>query len=550
MATKLGKSAYPSGVSANDLKCFGPTATKDTEFSGTRMADMGCFMQEGVDSNKYYHCCICQHKSTGKWYLYVEYGRVGAKNPQFQFTECHGEADAQQLYEKQCAEKNTNRGQWQNIGGVQLFRPRADNKGKPKDLYVVRDLAKRDVGLPDGRVIASSNFTAVAKPKDNGKKSKPAHRCDNETTKLMRDLIGGTISYTKASIQGGTIPTQRAIDQGRDLITNVLKRIANVGNNIQDQISDKEIRDISYALYGLIPKVKALHCPDEDWILSDFTSTTKRQSNISLWQEDLDAFESALKSADVEEITHGDDPMDGIPADMEWIDPKSELGQYLMLWWPKATRNRHANVGEMRIKNLWKVDRHGDDQKFRAALNETVKTMPQVWNEERPLHQDKKRSDLSTDDRKLYWETNTALVFHGSRSVNIASIIRENLRLPKDLVGVVITGALLGGGLYTADDVKKSIGYTSAQGSYWSGGGGSVKGRHAFMFACDTIMGVPHIAPGCHGYTTPPQKHHSVFGKAAHTKLDGWGGSTLKNNEWVVYKQDRLRIRYLAEFTC
>jgi len=45
---KLGKCELPSGHSFDDFKCFGPPATKDTEFSNTKLCDMGCFAQEEV----------------------------------------------------------------------------------------------------------------------------------------------------------------------------------------------------------------------------------------------------------------------------------------------------------------------------------------------------------------------------------------------------------------------------------------------------------------------------------------------------------------------
>jgi poly [ADP-ribose] polymerase len=125
--------------------------------------------------------------------------------------------------------------------------------------------------------------------------------------------------------------------------------------------------------------------------------------------------------------------------------------------------------------------------------------------------------------------------------VNVSGILREALRLPKQLVGVVITGAMFGPGLYFADDWKKSAGYTSLTNSYWSGGSGAVKGRDAFMFAADVVLGSPYVAPKWGGYTSPPKGHHCVFGKA--------GDSGVQNNEFIIYSPNQNRLRYLAEFT-
>ncbi len=77
MATKLGRNEFPAGMTANDFKCYGPPATKDTEFSGSRIADMGCFQQESTDSNKYYHGAVVQSKKNSNWYVILILGAFG-----------------------------------------------------------------------------------------------------------------------------------------------------------------------------------------------------------------------------------------------------------------------------------------------------------------------------------------------------------------------------------------------------------------------------------------------------------------------------------------
>ena len=49
---------------------------------------------------------------------------------------------------------------------------------------------------------------------------------------------------------------------------------------------------------------------------------------------------------------------------MEWMPADSKEGKFLYEWWPKATRNRHAYLGDMKIKNLWRVERHDDKGKL------------------------------------------------------------------------------------------------------------------------------------------------------------------------------------------
>ena len=72
MATKLGRGVLPKGHSVDDFECFGPPATKDGDFSNVKLADMGCFTQDGKDSNKYYHGAVVKSRKTGEWYAYFE----------------------------------------------------------------------------------------------------------------------------------------------------------------------------------------------------------------------------------------------------------------------------------------------------------------------------------------------------------------------------------------------------------------------------------------------------------------------------------------------
>lgn len=527
-AKKLERNTYPAGTSESEFKCYGPVATKDTEFDAVRMADMGCFSQDGKDSNKFYHCAMVTDKK-GNWYVFVQYGRQGVGLPAFQFVPCSSEAEAQQVFADQCAEKNTKRGEWQDVGGIKLYRPKKD-----KDLYVVRALASRTTGLPDAKNVTTGDVKTVVKAQSNGK-SKPSFRCDLNTTKLMRDLLGGAVTFARTTLQGGNIPAQSALDQGRELLEKAKKRVALVGNDVTKQVNDQNLKDYTYALYSMIPKVKPLHCAEADWILS--------QENITTWGFDIDAMETALQSGSVEQID-GDDPMHDMPADMEWLDPKSDLGAYIIKWWLNASRNRHADVGKLTIHNLWKVNRHGEIDRLREEQERIAGEMPKKWHEERVLHQDRERLDLTPAERKLYWESHTGLTFHGTRSCNAPGIIKTGFRFPKELVNVTLNASMFGEGNYQADDYRKSCGYCS-NGRY-NGSNGHVKGRHSFMFACDTVLGHPYIAPGANGYTDAPKGHHCVFGKGGHTR--GWGG-TLQNNEWIVYRKGKVALRYLAEIS-
>lgn len=534
MSKKLEKSTFPAGHSPNDFKCFGPPALEDGNFDNCKMADMGSFSQDEKDSNKYYCAQVCQSKKDNKWYAYFEWGRVGATNPQFQFVECASEAEAQAAFAQQCHEKNDKRGTWTTIAGKRTLT------AKPcKDVYLVRQLATRSNGLPDAKTIKYTED--VKKPVVASAKKKSNVNIDLHTSRLLSDLMGGTINYTRGSMADNSIPSQTAIDNARDLLVEAQKRLVIVGQDLDAQIADQELRTYSGELYRRIPKKKAVGTPDSVWILS--------QTNILQWQADLDAFESALNSQEYEEQPDVD-PFQGLPLHMEWLDPKSDLGQFIHFWWPKSTANKHGNLRQLKVKNAWKIDRKGDHAKLTAAQERIVATKPR--RSHTALFQPNERPDLANNkERELYVNSNTCLLHHGTRSCNTLGILRESFRFPKELVGVVITGAMFGPGCYYADDIKKSAGYTSLSGSYWSSGGGAIKGRDAFMFACDVVLGEPHLAPGPHGYRSPPNGTHCIFGKGRNA-LAYTGGreySGVENNEWIIFDKPQVEIRYLIEFS-
>lgn len=552
MAVKLGRNIFPSGHGTGDFKGFGPVVTKDTEWGDACIFDGGCFKQGEVDSNKYYHISVVQSTINQKWFAYFEYGRTkpdGRPNsPAFTFQDCSSKEEAQAVCEKQFHVKNTKRGKWEKLGSKERFVAKAANK----DVYVVRATATRMVGLPCCENIANEDAkgaAAAAAPKKTTKKKtkKTARKIDRQTHKLFSDLIGGAVTYTNAVMTGGkgkaTLPMQASLDEGREVLDDAMVRIGQVGDDLKAQVKDADLRKLTYHLYGIIPKAKPQNVGEEEWILS--------QNNIATWKLDIDTFETALQatSMDIEEDDTGSDVMAGIPADVHYIPESDQLYEYFVGeytdrdggsgWWPRATRYQSTTGrSKLRVHNLWAVERHGDSAIMRTAQKKTVSEMPSNWNNERPMFHDKKRPDLSVPERRLFWESNTGLLFHGTRSVNVPGIVRENLRFPKELSGVQITGAMFGPGSYFADDWSKSAGYCSHQNSYY-GGGGSVKGRKSFMFAFDVILGNPCVAPGPRGYAGPPKGNHCVFGKA--------GESHVHNNEWIIYHKGRIEMRYLAE---
>ena len=134
----------------------------------------------------------------------------------------------------------------------------------------------------------------------------------------------------------------------------------------------------------------------------------------------------------------------------------------------------------------------------------------------------------------------TKLLWHGSRNENWWSIINMGLVLKPN---AIITGKMLGYGLYTAPSAKKSMGYTSLFGSYWAHGSSET----AFMALMEVSYGTPyhvHTYDSSLGSMNYEQLQSRLPG--AHS-LHAHAGSMLRNDEIVVYKEEQLTIRYLVE---
>src|SRR5262249_11315724 len=182
----------------------------------------------------------------------------------------------------------------------------------------------KDAAKPDAKAVAAS--------------SKP--KADQQTLALMRDLSLATVAYTKGSMADASLPTQKAPDADRDILAEAQDGLLVVGDKVQDQVADKDLKQLAGLMYMRIPKKKPVGAPPETWILS--------KENILLWTQDLDAFESALYSTDIEE-TKDFDPFADMRLTMEWLSPESKEGKFLRQWWPKASARRH-HYGEMKIK--------------------------------------------------------------------------------------------------------------------------------------------------------------------------------------------------------
>ena len=121
-------------------------------------------------------------------------------------------------------------------------------------------------------------------------------------------------------------------------------------------------------------------------------------------------------------------------------------------------------------------------------------------------------------------------VFHGTSGANILSILKNSLRVRPPSTAS-IAGKMFGNGIYGSKTSSKSLGYTSL--NRW--GQGSKGG--IYMFVCDFAMG--KIYYPTHATSNIPSGHDSCLALPDKTGLH--------NDEYIVYKDSQVRIKYLLE---
>lgn len=543
--SKLGRKEMPAGLTAASFTYKGRPAKDQGDFGAdVGIADMVCVNQFGEANNsKHYHGGVVQ-STDGRWWVYYEWGRVkpgkswngSFAGQDFQFVACSGEAEARAEFASQMMSKNVKRLERKTVAGVTVWAGKAG-----KDGYIVQSLATREKGLPDAYSIKDDEGKAAAKsaPKPEAKKAAaPSKSFHPAVVKLAQDLVGGVQTYTRALAQAsGVTPTLSAITQVRDsLIPAAMERIKKVGDKVEAQARDTDLQAISKMVYALVPRyIPRQGLSDEEAILSG--------GNILTLQQDLDTFEAALGNEDFSTAAPVTtvDPDGLLNARLQWIDPRSEQGQWLAQAYLGMSNNRHGYMGRgnARILNMFAVERPDRDAAFAASVKKVAAKRQGRFSLRANLQP--KRIDLGSDS-DTYAQANVALTIHGTRSVNIAPIMGSNFRLPRSLPGAQITGANFGHGVYFATDWRKSYGYTGHGGSYWAKGG-QIQGRGFFMFLCDMIVGDAYRAPSTGSWNSPPDGKDSIFG------VGGDRGHRLENDEHIIFDPSYQRIRYLIEGT-
>ncbi|MEL6614845.1 MAG: ADP-ribose polymerase [Bacteroidota bacterium] len=138
----------------------------------------------------------------------------------------------------------------------------------------------------------------------------------------------------------------------------------------------------------------------------------------------------------------------------------------------------------------------------------------------------------------------TRLLWHGSRTENWLSILETGLCLHPD--GAVISGKMFGYGLYFAPSFKKSLGYTSLRGAYWTGHASDRGVLALYDVHVGRPLRVDRYEGWCGSLTATRlalkggllRRYDSIHARA---------GEMLLHDEIVIYREAQACPRYLVE---
>lgn len=152
-----------------------------------------------------------------------------------------------------------------------------------------------------------------------------------------------------------------------------------------------------------------------------------------------------------------------------------------------------------------------------------------------------------------YDEVDNMLLWHGTSRKNLISILRNNLKLPVQATH----GHMFGPGIYFADRMSKSANYTDpsgpnvfllcqvALGRKWR-----VFEAEHFDYApdyFDTLKAVGMYIPDIEGQEMLGEYCKIPCGRTVtHPDPDVWSSTSLQYNEYIVFDQDRIRIKFIV----
>ena len=255
--------------------------------------------------------------------------------------------------------------------------------------------------------------------------------------KVIAEIVTRLQSMARQAIKDNyTISSNKVTQAMIDEAQIVLSKLVNI-----DDIS--KFNDTLIELFGVIPRKMSRV---SDYLADDKTDFSKI---IEKEQDLLDVMKGQVVQHQAEDNTDND-------IEQQPITILEAMGLQFNECSDAEIHKIKSNLGSCSDKffKAWKVINNKTQERF-----------------------DKFVKDENIKDIKLLW--------HGSRNENWWSIVNSGLVLKP--TSAVITGKMFGYGIYFATKARKSLGYTSINGSYWARG----NSNSAFMALYNVAYGNP-----------------------------------------------------------
>lgn len=146
----------------------------------------------------------------------------------------------------------------------------------------------------------------------------------------------------------------------------------------------------------------------------------------------------------------------------------------------------------------------------------------------------------ATDDRFYkfmkdngYTEDDNHYLYHGSRNQNWYGLMTNGPLLAPD--GVITNGKAFGNGIYFANRARKSIGYSSLKGSYWTKG----TSQKGYLAVYKVLYRNPKYVQLSGQYSLRTiSPCDAVFAEK---------GTYLKNDEIIIFREEQATLQYIIE---
>jgi poly [ADP-ribose] polymerase len=359
---------------------------------------------------------------------------------------------------------------------------------KLKKGYVEVELAQSTSGSEKAKELIDTTQIKVDKKTTTTKKSnlEPViqifvKQIFEEAGQKLNHFVKGSAAQDGASPLGKLSVNQ--INKGR----NILQEIAYL---IDKTNSYSSILSLSNEFYRHIPKSFGRYVSESRIVINNQEKLSNEMDMLKFYEDSLRLGSIIFDNTDI------DKQYESLHSDINVLSPNNDKYKQLVNY-ITSTESRHHDV-HLHVKNIFTVNQH-NAPKFDESVG---------------------------NEREL---------FHGSRSANLPGILSSHLKLPGQLKGVYITGAMFGPGIYFADQSTKSSQYSCSR------FGGTANGYNtAFMFIANVALGKIKEEQNSKYYLEPPNGYDSVKGVE---------GRSLLHNEYITYKENRQQLTHIIEFS-